>query len=71
MLAIWRFIVLSGMSSKVSSQLKTGSASEDNPLGRVMTVASNNAGLDPESLELKLHEAVLKERHRLNQVWIC
>jgi biopolymer transport protein ExbB len=65
MLAIWRFIVLSGMSSKVSSQLKSGSASEDNPLGRVLTVASNNAGLDPESLELKLHEAVLKERPQI------
>ena len=65
MLAFWRFIVLSGMSSKVSSQLKSGSASEDNPLGRVLTVASNNAGLDPESLELKLHEAVLKERPQI------
>ena len=28
LLAIWRFIVLSGMSSKVSSQLKTGSATK-------------------------------------------
>jgi biopolymer transport protein ExbB len=62
LLAIWRFIVLSGMSSKVSSQLKSGTATEDNPLGRVLKVAANNPGLDAESLELKLHEAVLKER---------
>jgi biopolymer transport protein ExbB len=61
-LAIWRFVVLSGMSSKVTSQLKSGSASADNPLGRVLKVAADNPGLDAESLELKLHEAVLKER---------
>lgn len=61
-LAIWRFVVLSGMSSKVTLQLKSGSASADNPLGRVLKVAADNPGLDPESLELKLHEAVLKER---------
>ena len=61
-LAIWRFVVLSGMSTKVTAQLKSGSASADNPLGRVLKVAADNPGLDPESLELKLHEAVLKER---------
>ena len=61
-LAIWRFVVLSGMSSKVTAQLKSGKASADNPLGRVLKVAADNPGLDPESLELKLHEAVLKER---------
>lgn len=63
LLAIWRFIVLQGMSSKVASQLKNPASSTlDNPLGRVLAVAKANPGLDPESLELKLHEAVLKER---------
>ncbi|MBT5388133.1 MAG: MotA/TolQ/ExbB proton channel family protein [Porticoccaceae bacterium] len=62
MLAIWRTVVLSDMSSKVKKQLKAGSADTGNPLGRVLQVAANNPGLDPESLELKLHEAVLKER---------
>jgi biopolymer transport protein ExbB len=61
-LAFYRFAVLSGMSSKVSAQLKASEASELNPLGRVLKVAADNRGLDPESLELKLHEAVLKER---------
>jgi len=61
-LAFYRFAVLSGMSSKVSTQLKTSEASEANPLGRVLKVAADNRGLDAESLELKLHEAVLKER---------
>ena len=62
LLAIWRFIVLSGMSAKVKSQLKGGAAEDNNPLGRVLLVSENNPGLDAESLELKLHEAVLKER---------
>ena len=63
LLAIWRFVVLQGLSAKVTSQLKSpGSASIDNPLGRVLAVAEANPGLDAESLELKLHEAVLKER---------
>ena len=61
-LAIWRFVVLSGMSSKVTAQLNNAKANADNPLGRVLKVAADNPGLDPESLELKLHEAVLKER---------
>ena len=61
-LAIWRFVVLTGITSKVSAQLKASSANDDNPLGRILKVSEANPGLDAESLELKLHEAVLKER---------
>ncbi len=62
LLALWRFAVLFAMSSSVSSQLKNKQPNTNNPLGRVLQVASENPNLDPESLELKLHEAVLKER---------
>lgn len=62
LLAIWRFIVLAGISSKVSAQLKSTSANTNNPLGRVLKVAEDNKGLDGETLELKLEEATLKER---------
>ncbi|MDC3263873.1 MotA/TolQ/ExbB proton channel family protein [Porticoccaceae bacterium] len=63
LLAIWRFVFLQGVSSKVSAQLRSpGTADLSNPLGRVLAVADANPGLDAESLELKLHEAVLKER---------
>lgn len=62
LLAIWRFIVLASISSKVTSQLKASSANTNNPLGRILKVAEDNPGLDGESLELKLEEAVLKER---------
>ncbi len=61
-LAVWRFIVLFGMSKAVKTQLQTQTADDSNPLGRVLKVAADNPGLDAESLELKLHEAVLKER---------
>jgi len=61
-LAIWRFVVLTGITSKVAVQLKSGTANDNNPLGRILKVAEANPGLDAESLELKLHEAVLKER---------
>lgn len=62
LIAIWRFIILSGTSAKVSSQLKNKTAKTNNPLGRVLKVAEDNPGIDPESLELKLEEAILKEK---------
>jgi biopolymer transport protein ExbB len=62
LLGIWRIVVLSGVSSKVSAQLKAKKPNTNNPLGRVLKVAEDNAGVDPETLELKLEEAVLKER---------
>lgn len=65
-LALWRVTVLRGVLGRVRTQLKTyiteHNHSLDNPLGRVLSVADANQGLDPESMELKLHEAILKER---------
>lgn len=61
LLALFRFFVLAGISGKVSRQLKAEQASTDNPLGRVIKVYEDNPNSDPETLELKLHEAVIKE----------
>jgi biopolymer transport protein ExbB len=61
-LIIWRFFALTVIGGKVSKQLKANRASTDNPLGRVLKVAEDNPSADTESLELKLEEAVLKER---------
>jgi biopolymer transport protein ExbB len=61
LIAIWRLLVLSMMSSKVSSQLKTDKANTNNPLGRVLKVHEDNPEMDTETLELKLSEAILKE----------
>ncbi len=61
-LALWRLLVLSSVSRRVSQQLSTDVPANDNPLGRVLQIGLDNPSLDAESLELKLHEQVLKER---------
>ncbi len=61
LIAIWRLIVLSLMSSKVTAQLKSSTANADNPLGRVLKVHEDNPSMDTETLELKLSEGILKE----------
>ncbi len=60
-LAIWRLIVLFTVSAKVNSQLKSKAANQNNPLGRVLKVHEDNPSMDTETLELKLHEAIMKE----------
>lgn len=65
LLGVWRIIYLSMVSAKVSSQLKSRTPNENNPLGRVLKVAEENKSVDSETLELKLEEAVLKERPRI------
>ncbi len=62
LLGLWRILVLFTVSGKVNAQLKSAKANSNNPLGRVLKVAEENAKLDTETLELKLEEAVLKER---------
>ncbi|WOX04461.1 MotA/TolQ/ExbB proton channel family protein [Microbulbifer pacificus] len=62
LLAIWRLLVLSGVNSKVNAQLRSSTPNTNNPLGRVLAVAEENKGVDGETLELKMEEAVLKER---------
>lgn len=65
LLGIWRIIYLTGVSAKVSSQLKSSSPNSNNPLGRVLQVAEDNKSVDTETLELKLEEAVLKEKPKI------
>jgi biopolymer transport protein ExbB len=66
LLAIYRFLVLTVVGSKVNSQLKTpNQASDNNPLGRVLKIHEDNPTMDTETLELKLSEGVLKETPKL------
>jgi len=62
LLALWRLFVLSGVTRRVNAQMTGDSVREDNPLGRVLKIGQDNRAMDAESLELKLHEQVLKER---------
>ena len=61
LIAIWRWIGLTKDSRNVTAQLSRESASMDNPLGRVLSAYDEAKGADVETVELKLHEAALKE----------
>lgn len=60
--AAWRFAALSALTGKVKRQQASNSAGDDNPLGRVLLAGEAHANDDVETLELKLGEAIIKER---------
>jgi biopolymer transport protein ExbB len=67
-IAILRLIQLMIVSAQVGAQRRNpGKASNKNPLGRVLSVYQNAKGVDLESLELRLGEAVLKETPKLQR----
>ena len=65
LLAIYRMFVLTLVSGRVNSQLKSDKANENNPLGRVLKIHEDNPAMDTETLDLKLSEGVLKETPKL------
>ena len=56
-----RFYKLFIVHNKINAQLGQDNPLTDNPLGRVMKVHRQNPGLDMETLERKLDEAIIKE----------
>ncbi|NQY88783.1 MAG: MotA/TolQ/ExbB proton channel family protein [Colwellia sp.] len=67
LIALERLISLVLIGSKVERQLKSVTASSNNPLGRVMQVKDNNPNLDTATLELKLSESILREVPKLSK----
>jgi len=68
-IAILRILMLMGVEAKVNKQAKDlKRPSLSNPLGRVLKVFQDNRSSDPESMELKLSEAMLKESPKLNSL---
>ena len=68
-LILW--FLLTQTSRKVTAAQKNPVASEDNPLGRVISVFEANSGADPETLELKLDEAIMRETAKLERfIWL-
>jgi biopolymer transport protein ExbB len=66
-----RWTAVSVTSRKVAAQRKRDGADRGNPLGRVLSVFEDNREADPETLELKLDEAVLRESSRLERfLWL-
>ncbi len=63
-----RLLILTLVSIKVRSQLKSDKPSKGNPLGRVLLVAESNPAADTETLELKLGEAILQETPALESM---
>jgi biopolymer transport protein ExbB len=69
-IALFRIFILSGVQAKVTRQSKSiDKPLSSNPLGRVVKVYQDNPTSDPESMELKLSEAILKETPKLN-AWL-
>ena len=68
LLGFYRLLVLTFVSMKVRSQLKSDKPSKNNPLGRVLLVAESNPTADTETLELKLGEAILQETPALESL---
>jgi biopolymer transport protein ExbB len=68
LLGFYRLLMLTLVSIKVRSQLKSDKPAKNNPLGRVLLVAESNPSADTETLELKLGEAILKETPALESM---
>lgn len=69
LIAIAKFIQLTLVSGKIRAQLKSGTANSNNPLGRILAVHEASPNVDTETLELKLNEAILKERPGI-EAWL-
>jgi len=70
LIALFRYLILIGVEASVKKQARDMKRpSLKNPLGRVLKVYQDNPKSDPESLELKLGEAMLKESPKINR-WV-
>ncbi|MCW8924812.1 MAG: MotA/TolQ/ExbB proton channel family protein [Xanthomonadales bacterium] len=61
LLCLWKAFVLYTTGTKMRGQLKNETPNKGNPLGRVMSIYTDNPDIDIETLELKLDEAILRE----------
>jgi biopolymer transport protein ExbB len=66
LLSLERFITLNITAARVRAQTKNSTPDSKNPLGRVLQVYHDNKSVDPETLQLKLDEAILKEQPAIN-----
>jgi len=60
-LGLIKFFMLMASGSKMKSQLKKKQPNQNNALGRIMTVYTENPDADVETMELKLDEAIIRE----------
>lgn len=61
-IAIYKLVTLTVIGRRIQAQLKNiDNPSDNNPLGRILKVYQANKGVDAESLELHLDEAIMHE----------
>lgn len=60
-IAIWRYFSLSSIARAVARQQHSKEADTGNPLGRVLKAYTENRNVDPETLERKLDDAIIRE----------
>lgn len=61
LIALWRLVVLQGAGQKIRAQLRSGGASKDNALGRILAVYDDHQSGNLDALALKLDEAIMRE----------
>ncbi|MEY8241966.1 MAG: MotA/TolQ/ExbB proton channel family protein, partial [Gammaproteobacteria bacterium] len=66
-LSLWRLLILRQDGQAINQQLTTDIVSQDNALGRILSVHNEHDAMDTESLELKIDEAILKEVPKLEK----
>ena len=66
-LSLWRLLILRQDGQAINQQLTTDIVSQDNALGRILSVQNEHDAMDTESLELKIDEAILKEVPKLEK----
>ncbi len=67
LIAIWRLVSLRSVGRKVADQLDSETLSTDNPLGRILSIASENEAATVDLLERRLDEAVMRETPALER----
>lgn len=61
LIALWRLWELRKVSARVNRQLGERSPTDDNPLGRILGIATQSDEANTDTLERKLDEAILRE----------
>jgi len=64
-IGVYKWVTLTLTQMAVAGQARSKKASKGNPLGRIMLAYEANQNADPETLQLKLEDAVLKELPKL------
>jgi len=67
LLALERLLMLGALGSRVNRQARNPESPGKNPLGRILSAARKVQGVDAESLEVAMGEALLKERPAIHR----